>query len=378
MVRVLHVSDTHLGHQAYSHLSVDGLNQREVDFHEAFRRVVDHALATVPDAVLHAGDFFDVVRPSNRSIGFALHEVRRLAAAGIPFVAVSGNHEAPRLRETGSIFRIFEGLPNVHPVYAGDYERIELATRGGPLTVHAVPQALRQADFSSALSAAAPAGNGPHVLLVHGTVAGVDGLFMGEMNELTIPESAMKPEYDYIALGHFHNHRRIGANAAYAGSTERTSFSEASEEKVALEVDVGGGAPRIHPVPTNARPMRDAGVLVADRLDRAAIQEEASQRLQAVSAPGALVRLVVRGVDGALLRAIDVGAVRRAAKDALHLDLRLETRAEETAQQPSAEILGLEEEWSRFLAGRPLGGVPREAIQARAAQLLAGAGHADP
>lgn len=378
MVRVLHVSDTHLGHQAYTQLSPDGLNQREVDFHEAFRRVVDHALATTPDLVVHAGDLFDVVRPSNRSIGFALHEVRRLSAAGIPFVVVSGNHEAPRLRETGSIFRIFEGLPNVHPVYRGDYEALRIETRSGPTTIHAVPQALRQSDFTKALAASAPQGSGAHVLLVHGTVAGVDGLFMGEMNELTIPEAAMRPEYDYIALGHFHNHRRIGANAAYAGSTERTSFSEANEEKVALEVDVGAGAPRIRPVPTGARPMRDGGVLDVGERGRDAIQDEAAQRLAALDGPGAIVRLIVRGIDPAILRSLDARLIRRAAPEALHLDLRLETRGRDEAQQAPAEFASLDEEWERFLANRPLSGVPREAVRRRAAELLTGAGHADP
>lgn len=373
-MRILHVADTHLGYQAYSRLTPEGLNQREVDFHDAFRRVVDAALASPPDLVVHAGDLFDLVRPSNRAIAFALHQVRRLSAARIPFVVVSGNHEAPRMRETGSIFRIFEGLPHVYPVYRGEYEAHALETDGGRLTVHGVPQALDQSEFSRQLARAAPDGPGRHVLVAHGTVAGVEGLFSPELNELTIPQNALRRDYDYIALGHFHNHRRILQNAAYAGSTERTSFAEAHEEKVFLDVELGGAGPRIQPRPTGARPMRDAGVLDATGIGPRELQAMAAQRLEAVTSDGACVRLVVRGIDPAAMRSVDAAEIRRAAAGALHVDLRFEPRAEESSSLPLPQLATLEGEWDAFLANRTLAGLDRERVRREALRLLAVAG----
>ncbi|MBI2078618.1 MAG: exonuclease SbcCD subunit D [Euryarchaeota archaeon] len=373
MPRLLHVSDTHLGHQAYARLTSDGLNQREVDFNDAFRRVVDHAVATRPDLVVHSGDLFDVVRPSNRAIAFALEQVRRLQRAEVPFVVVSGNHEAPRMRETGSIFRIFDDLPGVHASYRGEYEAIPVATRAGRVTVHAVPQALEQSEFNTQLARAEPHGNGPHVLAAHGTVSGVDGLFVGELNELLIPHNALRDEYDYIALGHFHNHRVLGRNAAYAGSTERTSFSEALEEKGFLDVDIGSGAPNVRVRATNARPMRDAGVYDARGRPANEIVEEASQRLEAVAQEGAIVRLRVVGLDPATVRALDANAIRRAAGPALHLDLRLETHEADAAQQSLPELGSLDAEFQAFLAGRPLAGLDRERVAAVALSYLQGA-----
>lgn len=374
MVRIFHVADTHLGHQAYSRLTPDGLNQREVDFQEAFRRVIDAALESRPDLVVHAGDFFDAVRPSNRAIAFALQQARRLSAAGIPFVVVSGNHEAPRMRETGSIFRVFDGLPHVYPVYRGQYETHGLETAAGRVTVHGVPQALDQAEFSQQLARATPAGPGHHILVVHGTVAGVEGLFSRELNELTIPQNALRPDYDYIALGHFHNHRRILDNAAYADSTERTSFAEAHEEKVFLEVELGGGHPRIRPHPTGARPMRDAGVLDASGMGPRELLATAAQRLEAVTSEGASVRLLVRGIDPAALRSIDAAEIRRAARGALHVDLRFEPRGEEGSSLPLPQLATLEGEWEAFLANRPLAGFDRERVRQEALRLLADAG----
>lgn len=371
-LELLHVSDTHLGYQAYGRLSPEGLNQREVDFQEAFRRVVDAALEDPPDLVVHSGDLFDVVRPSNRAIAFALDQARRLSAARIPLVLVSGNHEAPRLRETGSIFRIFDGLPFVHAVYRGEYEPLRIETRGGPVVVHGVPQTLAQSEFSAQLMRAAPEGNGRQVLVAHGTVAGVDGLFMRELNELTIPHNALRPEYDYVALGHFHNHRRIGPNAAYAGSTERTSFAEAHEEKVALRVELGGGSPAVAPFATGARPMRDAGTLDARGWEPRRVLDEAIQRLGAVAMPGAIVRLQVEGLDAAALRVLDAAAIRDAARQALHLDLRFAPVEEDHAAQSVPELGSVEAEFDAFLAARPLRGADRSAVAQQAKLYLRG------
>ena len=125
-MRFLHVSDTHIGFSAYHKVTPAGLNQREQDFFDAFARAVDLALGERVDAVLHSGDLFDSVRPSNRAVAFAMEQVKRLGEAGIPFVVIAGNHETPKLRETGSVFRFLEFLPNTFPVYRGQYERVRI------------------------------------------------------------------------------------------------------------------------------------------------------------------------------------------------------------------------------------------------------------
>jgi len=195
---------------------------------------------------------------------------------------------------------------------------------------------------------------------------------MHELNELVIPHNALRPEYDYIALGHFHNHRRIGENAAYAGSTERTSFSEALEEKVFLRVGLGGGQPRIRAIPSAARPMRDAGRLDAYGFDGHQIADEAAQRLAAVTLPGAIVRLKVFGMEPSTLRTIDVEAIKAAAGDALHVDLRFEPRMDENSTQSVPELGSMEAELDAFLSTRPIVGVDRELVAGQARLYLRG------
>lgn len=90
-----------------------------MDTYLSFQAFVDRVLELRPDVVLHSGDLFDSVRPSNRALAFAVEQLFRLSEADIPVVIIAGNHSTPRIRETGSAFRLFEHLPNVIPVYKG-------------------------------------------------------------------------------------------------------------------------------------------------------------------------------------------------------------------------------------------------------------------
>ncbi len=365
MPRLFHVADTHLGYQAYNRLTPEGYNQREVDAQEAFRRVVDAAVADPPDAFIHAGDLFDHPRPSNRAIAFALHEVRRLSDAKIPTVLVTGNHDAPRMRETGSIFRIFDGLPHVRAVYRGEREEVQL----DGLTVHAVPQAVTQEAFRRELQSARPQGPAPHVLVVHGTVLGVDGLFTSEFNEYQIHLGDIHPGYAYVALGHFHNRKAITPRIHYAGSTESFSFAEAGQEKGFLEVEVGPDTPQVTHRATAARPMIDIGHVDAETMDADAVRRAVREALRRPP-PSAIARVTVDALDRALARTIDWDELRAERRDLLHLELRLNVREEAGAPDGALELHPLSQEFDAFLARHPLPNVDRDRVRAEALRLL--------
>ncbi|MFC5277467.1 DNA double-strand break repair protein Mre11 [Halorubrum rubrum] len=101
MTRVIHTGDTHVGYQQY-HSPV-----RRQDFLDAFGAVVDDAVDDDVDAVVHAGDLFHDRRPELPDLMGTIAVLRRLADAGIPFLAVVGNHESTR---GGQWLDLFERL----------------------------------------------------------------------------------------------------------------------------------------------------------------------------------------------------------------------------------------------------------------------------
>ncbi|MCA1819747.1 MAG: exonuclease SbcCD subunit D, partial [Halobacteriales archaeon] len=211
---MFHFSDTHLGHQQYQRTDASGLNVREQDIARAFRAIIDAAVAERPDLVLHSGDLFDGVRPGNRALAAAMEGFVRLSEAGIPTVAIAGNHEHPKLRETGSPFRLYDHLPNVYVVYKGQRETVEVTTPAGPVRVHAVPQCADAETFAKEILEAPVGGPGFDVLLVHGAVNGLKAFSHAEFNELSLDPAWFRP-FHYVALGHHHGTAQVAPNAWY-------------------------------------------------------------------------------------------------------------------------------------------------------------------
>ncbi len=67
-MRLVHLSDLHLGFRQYQRLTPTGVNQREADVAVTFRTVIDRVIALKPDLVIVAGDVFHTVRPTNQAI----------------------------------------------------------------------------------------------------------------------------------------------------------------------------------------------------------------------------------------------------------------------------------------------------------------------
>jgi exonuclease SbcD len=402
-LRVVHTSDTHLGHQQYGRIDAEGLNQREQDGYAAWHAIVDHAVRTRADLFLHAGDLFDGVRPSNRALGHALDGFLKLSRAGIPAIVIAGNHEHPKLRETGSPLRLFGHLAGIHPVYKGQVETIRLDLGGddpkgalipgsptrpatphldGPpsrerrtVTVHAVPQVADHEELARQVSEI-QRGPGINILVVHGAVSSLKAFSHAEFNELTLDTSWFDDRFDYVALGHYHGVQQVGAHAWYCGAPERVSMSESGQEKGFLDVGFEGPADgvvahaRFHPLPV--RPYADLPIVDATGLGNDEIVAAAKAALARVPAT-AVARLRIHGIDPALRTGLDVRAIQAAGRHALHLDLRTEWADAVRGAQGSAEFAPLVEEFEAYAAKVPLEGVDRQRLLAMARQVLGGA-----
>ncbi len=165
-MRLIHVSDLHLGFRQYQRSTPTGINQREADVAATFVRVIDKIIERAPEFVLIAGDVFHAVRPPNPAILHAFLQFGRLARS-LPdtrVVMIAGNHDTPRTSETGCILRLFAQLG--FDVVEGEPRQIEFAEHG--VSVLAVP------DTGGPRPALIPSRSARHnVLLLHGEVEGV-------------------------------------------------------------------------------------------------------------------------------------------------------------------------------------------------------------
>lgn len=366
-MKIFHVSDTHLGYSAYAKLDPErGFNQREADFYDSFQRFVEIAVKERPDAVIHTGDLFDAVRPSNRTISFALSEIRKLSDAGIRFVAISGNHETPRLKETGSVFSILRELSDCNFIYEGGLERIKL----DGAEVLAIPHTGEEQFRRNIKELHSSKREMPMIVMLHAGMVGIGMFRMNEMNELLLDTMDIPQDADYMALGHYHNHVTVTGNCCYAGSTERASITEARVEKGFVSVDLDSRKKKF--VPLKTRKMIDAATIDLRNESAAGATAAIIRAIESKDYDGAIARLTVTGLSSEAHKGIDFNRIRKVAQKALSLDIKYgeEEKEEQLAQTGAAHIGGLSEEFVSYLTKADAGRLDRKRLEKEALALF--------
>lgn len=348
-MRIVHISDTHLGYQAYRAIDKKlSINQREADVGRAFSQAVDKILKIKPDCVLHTGDLFDSVRPSNRALHFAIGELLRLSQANIPVVIISGNHSLPRMRDTGSVFQLFTlpAFPHLYPVFKSRYEVVNI----GGLAIHAIPQCLTKEDFDKQLEMIKLNKKAKYnALMLHAAIAGIPEFSMGEFNEQEVPDSYLKEDFDYIALGHYHKHTQVAENAFYVGSTERFSFNEVGQEKGFLEINLKKAKTTFHPL--KIRPMIDLPTINAQGKEAEWVMKELEKIIAKNPISDKIVRLTVDNIAQGAQSALNFPRLRELTAKALHFEPRFNREEKIETVAPAAPSIGrLEREFQEYLS----------------------------
>ena len=349
-MNILHLADTHLGYSAYRKTTEEGINQREIDVYDAFRQAVDLAIQTRPDLVVHAGDLFDSVRPTNRAITVAIQELLRLSNEGIPVVVISGNHETPKLKETGNIFSIFEHIKDVYPIHNNHYEKLDFKANGETLTLHAIPQCQTAKEFDVNLQKITVNKKADYnVLVAHGAVAGIKEFKMNEFNELFIPVSHLKDEFDYIALGHYHTYTKLQKNVVYAGSTEHLSFTEAADQKGCVVVTLGSSLKHKF-LPLKVRPMIDLPPLDCSTLSSEQVATRMKELLSPLDPAGKIIRLRLEDITTAVQHGVDFHRINDLCRSAVHFEVKTSSaKTTETVVRDSVHLQSLADEFKKFL-----------------------------
>jgi len=327
-MRLVHLSDIHLGFRQYQRQTPTGINQREADVANALRQVIDAVIELRPDLILIAGDVFHTVRPTNPAILHAFLQFSRMMQMlpDTTAVIIAGNHDTPRTAETGCILRLFKPLGIT--VVDGEAQRIPFAALD--LSILAVP------DMQGKRPPLEPDPTAKYnILLLHGEIEGVLPRYGRELDRspMEITQEELGAErWDYVALGHYHVYRSVAPNAFYSGSLDYTStnpWGELAEEHEAgiggkgiIEHDLAKKTHKFHPI-APSRPWVDLTPLSGAGLSPAALDEAIRDALDKCDGgiDEKIVRLVVRDVPRHILRELDHKALRDYKRKALHFHL---------------------------------------------------------
>ena len=360
MARLVALGDAHLGRTHLAHVRDEqGRNVREEDFLRSFAWAVDETIRLEPDGFLWLGDIFDHARPTYRTFAHVLGGLQKLTDAGLRGVAISGNHDTPRIRGTGSPYDALERVfPNVTFAWRMQAMTIEL---GGAL-VHAVPQTLSVEDFRSQLDVAVGStrGDATNVMLAHVALTSLPARAWPDINELEIEEGAFAKVFDLVVLGHYHAHQQASNRTWYAGSTDTFSFSDSPDvPKGVLLIDTDDATvdlvdnPHARPLTTLSVPTSgmSAGELV-DAVKRAAVG----------SPEGGIVRVYLQDVDPVSFRQIGAAGFQETVPGALYVQVEPDYGPEALALQGGPTVGSLEQEWTDYVEVQELAGLDRPRI----------------
>jgi exonuclease SbcD len=345
-MKIIHISDTHLGASGFGHkVSPSGLNQREEDICNSFSFAIDKILEINPDVVLHCGDLFHSVRPSNRILNFAIREILRLTDKNIPVVLISGNHDTPKLKTLGSVFSLFEFFPNIYPVYKSQYEKIKIKDA----TIHALPHCLDTQTLKEELAKIKiNAASKFNVLMLHGVVAGIKEFSMGEIAEQEIPSQYFEMGFDYVALGHYHAFTQVKKMVYYSGSTERLSFNEKEQEKGLAEIDLKKKKVKFHFLSTRA--MTELPSIDATSLTQEKLLEKIENQISKADIKDKIVRIKILNIPSFLYNNISFKRINELKASAFYFEIRWERLDEKKVLEAAETAIGkLEQEFSDYL-----------------------------
>jgi DNA repair protein SbcD/Mre11 len=363
MARLVAVGDAHLGRTHLAHLRDDeGRMLREEDFLRSFDWAVGKTVELEPDGFVWLGDIFDHARPSYRVFTRVAIGLKRLEEAGLRGVAISGNHDTPRLRGTGSPYAALEEF---FPSVAFAWRMEALVAELAGVRIHAVPQTLSVADFKDQVERTAGelAADSTSVLLAHVALTSLPAREWKDINELEVEEAAFDKRFDHVLLGHYHVHQKTSKRTWYAGSTDSFSFTDrpkgcGPKGLVVLDTETGKVEHHANPGerPLETRAIQAAGMGPAELL-------EACHREGSGCPEKAIVRVFLDEVDPAAYRQVTQEDFQDTIPQAAHVQVEPAYGAAALAVQGAPEIGRLEAEWDSYVEVQDLAGLDRDRVR---------------
>jgi DNA repair exonuclease SbcCD nuclease subunit len=196
------------------------------------------------DAVLVAGDVFDVQTVSERTLRRLFNALSGYAG---PWLMIPGNHDAALAESVWTrAARLGVVPPNVHALLVPEVRMFELqgfAVLPAPLT-----QRHTYNDLTSWFDAAETPAGMLRIGLAHGSVQGLLAEDIDSANPIA-PDRASTARLDYLALGDWHGCKRIDARTWYAGTPEPDRFKDnGAGQALLVDIAAPGAEPQVTPL----------------------------------------------------------------------------------------------------------------------------------
>jgi DNA repair protein SbcD/Mre11 len=326
-MHLIHIADSHLGLATFNRLDPEsGINLREKQIYDNFLSSIDVIIQQKPDVLVHAGDLFDQVKPKTRAYTTVLEALDRLQAAGIPFIVIAGNHSMVKTRYTTSPYEVLTYHPSrITAAYKFRYEKVDI----GDTVFHLIPNMLRPEDYRTAFDQVELSGNCNNVLVTHGLATAIKDKRLATVAEHEIDSTILSGQFDYIALGHYHNQCRITENAWYAGSAEYLTYGEIGDEKGGLVVDPSRH--EVHHLSLPCTPMVDLGSIPCEGVHPKNIAGEIVERIRQRNIPlHAMVQVTLDGMSREHGKGIDMKDLTGVRQQLLDLKIRVKGKGGES------------------------------------------------
>ncbi len=344
-MKFLHIADVHLGCTRYQ------LAESPRDFYDAWVDVLRrYGIEERVDFVIICGDFFHKRTVPPETMNYAVEGLTLMREAGIPVIAIEGNHDQKhtdteyswlRSLSRWGLIKLLEPTPAEGKMSYTAWD--ETTKRGGYIDIGrarifgsdwygasgnwAIPtltDAIKENKRDGAF----------HILMLH---TDVEGHQMHPLPALSISAlKELKQAVEYVGLGHTHKHYEIDNWAFNPGSIEITNISEFRETRGAfvVEVDESNNVNARHVVDYHYRPFQQlqfdvSGSKTPDEITQGVLSIVASGARAAVpGGPQPIIEIALMGQLGfpnSLLETQKIRDETRAITDALHVRIKNHT-----------------------------------------------------
>lgn len=371
-MKIVHIADTHLGLSGFNRIDpVTGMNLREKLVYDHFLESIDAIVGERPDVLVHAGDLFDRVKPKTRAYTVVLEALDRLDAAGIPVVMVAGNHSMPKTRYTPSPFEVLSYHPSgINAAYGFKYERVEV----GGAVFHLIPNLLSADHYRDEYNKIDLDISSVNIMVTHGLASNISDRRLKTVAEHELDSTMLSSDFDYIALGHFHDQVQVADNAWYSGSLEYCTYNEIRDTKGGLVYDSDKGS--VSHLELRNTPMLDLGIIDCSGFSVPEITDKIEAKLDRTPSGSrdspVLMMLTLKEISTEDLRAVNPRGFMKGRENILDLKVKARTSDEIRPLSPERDIRSLDyvEEFESFMKKKKLSKRESEFVLARGAEVL--------